>query len=105
MQIIRMAVCLGLGLLASLKASASIPVINGASAAPLDSIKYWIARAELRTSGNATSFTVDVTLADEMGINKAVIAIMIANKVFSPEGMFSVRKSRIAPIVTPIKAT
>ena len=105
MQIIRMAVCLGLGLLASLSVSAIIPVINGASAAPLDSIKYWIARAELRISGNATSFTVDVTFAEEMGINKAVIAIMIANKVLSPVGMFSVRKSSTAPIVTPIKAT
>ena len=105
MQIMRMAVCLGLGLFASLSVSAIIPVIKGASAAPLDSIKYWIARAELRISGNATSFTVDVTLADDMGINKAVIAIIIANKVFSPVGILSVRKSRIAPTVTPISAT
>ena len=82
MQTMRMAVCLGLGLLASLSASANIPVINGANAAPLDSIKYWIARAELRISGNATSFTVEVTFADEIGMNKAVTAIMIANKCF-----------------------
>ena len=54
-------------------------MMNGAKAAPLDSMKYWIAIAVLRISGTVTSFTVEVTFGEAMGRNKAVIANNIPN--------------------------
>lgn len=56
-------------------------------------------------SGKATSFTVDVTLAEEIGINNAVTPIMTANKLLFSSGIFKVMKSNMAPVKTPNKAT
>ena len=85
-----MAVSLGRGLFALLKASAIIPVSSGESAAPLDSIKYWMDIAVLLISGRATSFTVDVTFGEDMGINSEVKASIIPKAVLFSTGLFNV---------------
>ena len=82
-----------------------MPVMRGESAAPLDSMKYWIDMAVLRISGSATSLTVDVTFGEDMGINNAVTPSMIPNNALLPTGIFNVIKSKIAPISTPNSAT
>ena len=78
-QTSKIAVPLGVGLLAFRKESARIPIINGDKATPLDSIKYWTDKAILRISGRVTSLTVDVVFGDDMGINSATTANIMPN--------------------------
>lgn len=91
MQMIKIAASRGLGLLALRRESAIRPVIKGARAAPLDSMKYWMDIAVLRISGSATSFIVDVTFGEDIGIKSAVTPSIIPNKVRLSIGILKVR--------------
>ena len=64
--------------------------MSGASAAPLDSMKYWIAIAVLLISGSVTSFTVEVTFGLAIGMKRAVTASAIPKNNFSLFGMLMV---------------
>lgn len=61
-------------------ASAMIPAINGAVAAPIFSKKLEIELAVERTSGTVMSYSVESTLGDAKGMNSAVIINMIPNR-------------------------
>src|SRR5512141_2188729 len=81
--------------------NAMAPAMVGANAAPLFSMKYSTACAELRISGKLISKTVDVTLGDENGMNKAVRHIRTKKVFLSSIGVFIAKNRKIAPRITP----
>ena len=78
-------------------ASAIAPAMVGARAAPLFSIKFSTACAELRTSGRVMSKTVEMTFGEENGMNKAVRLMNTKKVVLSATGVFKARKRKMAP--------
>src|SRR5215217_5999887 len=81
------------------------PAIVGARAAPLFSMKYSTAWAELRISGRLISNTVEVTLEEENGMNNAVRHIKMKKLVLFSTGVFKAKKRKIAPNRTPTLET
>src|SRR5581483_8438300 len=85
--------------------NAMAPAMVGARAAPLFSMKYSTACAELRISGRLMSKTVEVTLGEENGMNNAVRHMRMKKVVFSSTGVFIARNRKIAPRITPMLET